>query len=31
MKIPLDTVHQSKNGRPMKLANGGKPIAELIG
>jgi len=28
--IPLDTVHTSKNGRPMKLANGGIPIKELI-
>jgi hypothetical protein len=29
--IPLDTVHTSKNGRPMKLANGGTAIKELIG
>ncbi|MGE5192518.1 MAG: DUF1501 domain-containing protein [Deltaproteobacteria bacterium] len=29
--IPLDTVHTSKNGRPMKIANGGTPIKELIG
>ena len=29
--IPLGTVHTSKTGRPMKLANGGRPIAELIG
>ena len=29
--IPLDTVHTSKRGRPMKIANGGTPIAELIG
>jgi Protein of unknown function (DUF1501) len=29
--IPLDTVHTSKRGRPMKLANGGTPITELIG
>ncbi len=29
--IPLNTVHTSKRGRPMKLANGGKPIDELIG
>lgn len=29
--IPLDTVHTSKNGRPMKVANGGTPIKELIG
>lgn len=29
--IPLDTVHKSKNGRPMKLANGGTAIEELIG
>lgn len=28
--IPLDTVHKSKNGRPMKLANGGTAIQELI-
>lgn len=28
--IPLDTVHTSKNGRPMKLANGGTPIKELL-
>ncbi|MCA9084448.1 MAG: DUF1501 domain-containing protein [Planctomycetaceae bacterium] len=31
MGIPLDTVHTSKRGRPMKLANGGTPIKELIG
>ena len=31
MGIPLDTVHVSKNGRPMKIANGGTPIKELIG
>lgn len=31
MGIPLDTVHKSKNGRPMKLANGGTAIQELIG
>lgn len=29
--IPLDTVHTSKRGRPMKVANGGTPIKELIG
>lgn len=29
--IPLSTVHTSKRGRPMKIANGGTPIAELIG
>lgn len=29
--IPLNTVHTSKRGRPMKLAGGGQPIAELIG
>ena len=29
--IPLGTVHTSKTGRPMKMANGGRPIAELIG
>ena len=28
--IPLNTVHTSKRGRPMKIANGGKPIQELI-
>lgn len=28
--IPLDTVHTSKRGRPMKIANGGTPIKELI-
>ena len=28
--IPVDTVHTSKRGRPMKLANGGQPIAELV-
>ncbi|HUQ69389.1 MAG TPA: DUF1501 domain-containing protein [Planctomycetaceae bacterium] len=28
--IPLDTVHTSKRGRPMKIANGGTPIQELI-
>lgn len=30
MGIPLNTVHTSKRGRPMKIANGGTPIAELI-
>ncbi|MDA1014531.1 MAG: DUF1501 domain-containing protein, partial [Planctomycetota bacterium] len=29
--IPLDTVHTSKRGRPMKVANGGQAIKELIG
>ena len=29
--IPLSRVYTSKRGRPMKLANGGVPIAELIG
>jgi hypothetical protein len=29
--IPLDIVHTSKLGRPMKIANGGTPIKELIG
>jgi uncharacterized protein (DUF1501 family) len=28
--IPLDTVHMSKNGRPMKIANGGAPIKDLL-
>jgi hypothetical protein len=31
MGIPTSIVHTSKNGRPMKIANGGTPIAELIG
>ncbi|MEQ9409892.1 MAG: DUF1501 domain-containing protein [Fuerstiella sp.] len=31
MGIPLNTVHTSKRGRPMKLANGGTAIQELIG
>ena len=31
MQIPLNTVHTSKRGRPMKLANGGTPIKELLG
>lgn len=30
MRIPLDTVHTSKRGRPMKIANGGQPIKGLI-
>ena len=29
--IPLDTVHTSKRGRPMRIANGASPIAELVG
>ena len=29
--IPVKTVHKSKRGRPMKIANGGTPIKELIG
>jgi len=29
--IPLDTVYTSKNGRPMKIANSGSPIKQLIG
>jgi len=29
--IPNNIVHTSKNGRPMKLADGGTPIKELIG
>jgi uncharacterized protein (DUF1501 family) len=28
--IALDKVHTSKNGRPMKIADGGTPIKELI-
>lgn len=31
LKIPLDTVHTSKRGRPMKIAGGGQPIKGLIG
>ena len=31
MGIPQETVHTSKRGRPMKIANGGTPIKELIG
>ncbi|MBB01138.1 MAG: DUF1501 domain-containing protein [Rubinisphaera brasiliensis] len=31
MGIPLNIVHTSKRGRPMKIANGGTPIQELIG
>ncbi len=30
MRIPLDTVHTSKRGRPMKIAGGGQPIKGLI-
>jgi hypothetical protein len=30
LRIPLDTTHHSKNGRPMKIANGGTPIKDLI-
>lgn len=29
--IPTTTVHTSKRGRPMKIANGATPIPELIG
>ncbi len=29
--IPLDTVYTSKNGRPIKIANSGSPIKQLIG
>lgn len=29
--IPLDIVYTTKSKRPMKIANGGKPIGELIG
>lgn len=29
--IPLSKVYTSKRGRPMKIANGGAPIQELIG
>ncbi|MEZ6056697.1 MAG: DUF1501 domain-containing protein [Planctomycetaceae bacterium] len=31
LHIPLNTVHTSKRGRPMKIANGGTPIQDLIG
>ncbi len=31
LKIPLNIVHTSKRGRPMKIANGGTPIEELVG
>lgn len=31
LRIPLNTVHTSKRGRPMKLADGGQPIKGLIG
>jgi uncharacterized protein (DUF1501 family) len=30
MGISLETTYQSKNGRPMKIANGGKIIRELF-
>lgn len=30
LRIPLDTVHTSKRGRPMKIAGGGQPIKGLI-
>ena len=30
LRIPLDTIHRSKRGRPMKVANGGQPIKDLI-
>ncbi|MCG6154346.1 DUF1501 domain-containing protein [Rubinisphaera margarita] len=30
MGIPLNIVHTSKRGRPMKIANGGNPIEELV-
>jgi len=29
--ISLETIHTTRNGRPMKIANGGTPIKELIG
>lgn len=28
--IPLDTTYRAKNGRPMKIANGGRVISELL-
>ncbi len=30
LRIPLDTVHTSTRGRPMKLADGGNPIKPLL-
>jgi hypothetical protein len=30
LRIPLNTVHTSTRGRPMKLANGGNPIKPLL-
>lgn len=30
LRIPLNTVHTSKRGRPMRLANGGTPVQSLI-
>lgn len=30
LRIPLSTVHTSKRGRPMKIANGGQPIKDLM-
>ncbi|WP_437201802.1 DUF1501 domain-containing protein [Planctomicrobium sp. SH664] len=30
LRIPLDRVHYSKQGRPLKIANGGQPISGLI-
>ncbi|MEY3033185.1 MAG: hypothetical protein RLZZ622_1660, partial [Planctomycetota bacterium] len=28
--IPLETSYRAKNGRPMKIANGGRVISELV-
>ena len=28
--ISLETTFKARNGRPMKIANGGKPIKELF-
>ncbi len=30
LRIPLNTVHTSTRGRPMKLANGGNPVKSLL-
>lgn len=30
LRIPLNTVHTSTRGRPMKLANGGNPVKALL-
>ena len=30
LDVPLETTYKSLNGRPMKIANGGKVIEELF-